>query len=188
MFTTVRWALQRSRMRFSARRVVPIPAAAGHGNVHHLLAALTVVMLAATLSVVPIPSEMPLVGNLVEDAMAHHEQRCTTTTVTKYHPTTGSYTTTRRTCTTIDHPRPKPKGQAIKEAGGSALFVGLICRGSLACGVGAAVFETLVDPKPSRPRPNGPPCLPGCSTIQPSWGTPPPRRGSGSGHPSGGTG
>ena len=64
MFTTTSWALLRSPTKYSPRRVVPIPAAAGHGNVHHLLAALTVVMLAATLSVVPIPSGVPLVGNL----------------------------------------------------------------------------------------------------------------------------
>lgn len=190
MINAVRLTLSRSPWGFARRGAEPIPAAAGHGSVHYLLAALTVVMLAATLSIVPIPNEAPLVGNLVDRAMADHQQRCTTTTVTNYHPTGGSYTTTQRTCTTITHPKPKPKpkAQEVKEAVASTVFVAMICKGNLGCGVGAAVFEAVVDPAPSRPTQTGPPCLPGCATKPSSSGTSSGSGSSGSGHPSGGTG
>lgn len=194
MINAVRLTLSRSPRGFARRSAEPIPATAGHGSVHYLLAALSVVMLTATLSVVPIPNEAPLVGNLVDRAMADHQQRCTTTTVTEYHPTRGSYTTTRRTCTTIDHPKAPSNLEKVATAVlgygvGSLACGGFGPAGAYACGGVLAGGSALVnEPEPYVPPQTGPPCLPGCATKPSSSGTSSGSGSSGSGHPSGGTG
>ena len=193
MINTASCTLQRSPTKFSRRKAEPIPAAASHGSAHYLLAALAVVMLATTLSVVPIPSEVPLVSGIVDVANAHPNRRCTTTTTTEWRYDAGTgvatpRTVTRRSCRNVAHDHPKPKAQELKEVVAATIFVGMICRGNPACGFAMAAFEVIVDPAPSRPRQNGPPCLPGCSTSQSSSGTPSRSGSSGSGHPSGGTG
>lgn len=188
MINTASCTLQRSPTKFSRRKAEPIPAAASHGSAHYLLAALAVVMLATTLSVVPIPSEVPLVGNLVDSAMADHQQRCTTVTVTKYHPTIGHYTSTQRSCTTIDHPKaPSNLEKAAVAVLGYALGAA-VCRSHVCAASFAGATALVNEPKPYVRPQTGPPCLPGCSTSQSSSGTSSGSRSSGSGHPSGGTG
>ena len=105
MINATSWALSTPPTKFSRRGAGHAPAVAGHNGVRYLLlATLTVVVLAVTLSTVPIPSEVPLVGDMARTAQAHHQERCTSRTVTEYHPMIGAYTTTQRVCTTIDHP------------------------------------------------------------------------------------
>lgn len=140
-----------------------------------LYLAVAVMMIAAVLTVArPTPGavDIPVVGDMadlisVSVAGAHHEQRCTTTTVTRYTERGYPYQSTKTTCTTISHPPPRQQpdvneGSRALVYAGAAILAGTVCTACAVAITGTGVLDAFI---PDSWANRNPTCNPGQTGI-----------------------